>query len=56
VPHRVIETYQEAAPTAQHHVIKGATHRLDRKEWKAAFLAHILTWFEGLAESPRPIR
>jgi hypothetical protein len=48
VPHSVIEKYLHAAPDATHHVIDGATHVLDREEWKATFLREILTWFKSL--------
>ena len=48
VPHSVIEMYLRAAPDATHHVIEGATHVLEREEWKAAFLREILAWFKSL--------
>jgi hypothetical protein len=44
----VIEGYLHAAPDATHHVIDGATHVLDREEWRATFLREILAWFRSL--------
>jgi dienelactone hydrolase len=48
VPHGQIEEYLRTAANPTHHVIAGATHVLEREEWKAAFLREILTWFKSL--------
>jgi pimeloyl-ACP methyl ester carboxylesterase len=44
----VIEKYLNAAQHATCHVIAGATHVLDREEWRAEFMREILAWFKNL--------
>jgi hypothetical protein len=48
ISHAVIERYLAAGAQVSHHTIDGATHRLTREEWKAAFNKEILEWFKDL--------
>ena len=48
VPHAIIEKYRTAAPTSKHVAIPGATHVLDREEWRVAFINEIIDWFKDL--------
>jgi pimeloyl-ACP methyl ester carboxylesterase len=48
VPQAIIEKYRTAASTSKHVVIPGATHVLDREEWRMAFISEIIDWFKDL--------
>lgn len=48
VPAEMVQAYVRAAPQAEHVVMAGVEHALQRPEWRADFLSRLLAFFAGL--------